>query len=522
VPKRDRPRLAEAAAGLRDGQCSDAVRLAAGLDDAVARLLAGVPDPKEVTASPRFGLRVERELAVRGAWYELFPRSEGGFIDGAPIWERLDDVAAAGFDVLYLPPVHPIGTTHRKGRDNTLVAGPGDVGSPWAIGGAEGGHTALHPDLGTLADFDRFVARARELGVEVALDYALQCSPDHPWVAQHPEWFTQLPDGTIQYAENPPKKYQDIYPINFWPDHDADRVALWEACEDILEFWIGHGVEVFRVDNPHTKPVAFWEWLIARVQSRHPGVVLLAEAFTTPAMMHTLAEVGFSQSYTYFTWRETADEVRSYGEELAHGPAAGYFRPNLWPNTPDILDGVLRDGPAAAFRLRALLAATLSPSWGVYSGYELCENQPASPDNTEYLHSEKYQLRHRDWGDPTSLMGWLATLNRIRREHPAMWRLASLHFHWVEGADVLAYSHRRVDPAGGGGDDRVLVVVNLDPHGAREAVVHLDLWALGLGDVPSFGVTDELDGQSYRWSGPANYVRLDPAVRVAHVFTVGP
>jgi starch synthase (maltosyl-transferring) len=518
VAPRDSARVADAVAGLRDARCAVAVRVAAGLDDAVARLLEGVPDPVEAVSADPVLVRVDRELAVRGAWYELFPRSEGGFREGSPLWRRLDDVAAMGFDVLYLPPVHPIGTTHRKGRDNTLVAGPGDVGSPWAIGAAEGGHTALHPDLGTMADFDAFVAAAGESGIEVALDYALQCSPDHPWVDEHPEWFTRLPDGSIQYAENPPKKYQDIYPLNFWPERDEDRVALWEACEEILEFWIGHGIGVFRVDNPHTKPVAFWEWLIPRVQARHPEVVLLAEAFSTPAMMHTLAEVGFSQGYTYFTWRHTAEELRSYAEELAHGPAAGWFRPNLWPNTPDILEGVLRGGPPAAFRLRSLLAALLAPSWGVYSGFELCENEPASPENTEYLHSEKYELRRRDFSEPDSLAGWLATLNRIRREHPATHRMGSLRFHHVEGVDVLAWSHRRNDPAGH--DDRLVVVANLDPAAVREAMVHLDPWSLGLDPDARISVRDELDGTRYEWRAGANYVRLDPAVRVAHVLSV--
>lgn len=514
VPKADRVRLAETVESLRNGTCTDSVRLAAGLDDAVAALLDGVPDDAELATSARLGLRVDRELAVRGSWYEFFPRSEGGFRAGAASYDRLAAIADAGFDVVYLPPVHPIGLTHRKGRNNTLQARPDDVGSPWAIGLGDGGHTAVHPDLGTLGDLDRFVARARDLGLEVALDYALQCSPDHPWARDHPEWFTTLADGTIRHAENPPKQYQDIYPINFWPDRDEDRVALWAACREVLEFWCERGVRVFRVDNPHTKPPAFWAWLIPAVQDRWPDAVFLAEAFTQPSMMHALAELGFSQSYTYFTWRTTAWELRQYGEELAHGPAAGYFRPNLWPNTPDILAGPLRDGPPSAFALRALLAATMSPSWGVYSGYELYENRPASPDNEEYLNSEKYELKDRDWERPGSLMPFLATLNRIRRDHRSMWRIDSLRFHHADHDDVLVYSHRH-PPSG----DTVICVVNLNPSETREATVHLDLGALGLGDG-TYQVRDELTGEGYTWSGSANYVRLDPAERVGHVLSV--
>jgi len=523
-----RARLSDAIAGLRSTDCSDRTRLAAGLDDAVAALLDGVPHPVETATSARMPLRVDRERAVRGSWYELFPRSEGGFVEGSALWGRLEDVAAAGFDVLYLPPISPIGTSNRKGRNNTLVARPTDVGSPWAIGlggsGGEGGHTSVHPDLGTLEDFDRFVSRAGELGVEVALDIAFQCSPDHPWARDHPEWFTQLPDGSIRYAENPPKKYQDIYPINFWPELESDRVALWEACRGVFEFWAERGIRSFRVDNPHTKPVAFWAWVIPELLARWPDLVLLAEAFTLPSMMHALAEVGFHQSYTYFTWRTSAWELRAYGEELARGPASGWFRPNLWPNTPDILSGPLRDGSPAAFRLRAVLAATLSPSWGVYSGFELCENRPASPDNEEYLNSEKYELKKRDWGRSDSLMPLLSRLNHLRRAHPAMSRIGSLHFHDVDCDDMLVYSHHA--PAGShlvgeaAEADTVICVVNLNPAEVREATVHLDLGALGLVDGVPFTVRDELDGATYTWSGSANYVLLDPAERPGHVLAV--
>jgi starch synthase (maltosyl-transferring) len=523
VPKSERRRVRDAVEQLEAKDCGEQVRLSAGLDDAVAEAVAAVPDPDDVTTTGPFPLRVDRELAVRGAWYEFFPRSEGGFVKGARSWERLERIAEAGFDVVYLPPIHPIGVTNRKGPGNTLVAGPGDTGSPWAIGSADGGHTAIDPDLGTAADFRRFVARTRDLGMEVALDYALQCSPDHPWVRDHPEWFTQRADGSIRYAENPPKKYQDIHPINFWPDQKSDRSALWEACRDILTHWIGEGVRTFRVDNPHTKPLAFWEWVIRDIQDEHPDVVFLAEAFTDPAMMHSLAEIGFSQSYTYFTWRTAKWELEEYGEELARGPASQWFRPNLWPNTPDILSGPLRNGTPADFAVRVVLAATMAPSWGMYSGFELCENQPASPDNEEYLRSEKYELKDRDWSRaerPGGLWELITRLNRIRDAHPAMRRLWSLTFHHVDHDGVIAYSYHR------GGDatspaDTVLVVVNLSGEFVAEATVHLDLAALGLDDG-AFEAHDELTGESYEWQGSGNYVLLDPAVRPGHVLALRP
>ena len=524
LPKPERARVSEVVEQLRDERCSESVRLTAARDATVAQLLGPVPDGDDVTSSGPHPLRVDRERAVRGAWYELFPRSEGGFVEGAPLWERLERIADAGFDVVYVPPIHPIGRTHRKGPNNTLVAGPDDVGSPWAIGSAEGGHTAVEPSLGTLADVRRFIERTAELGMEVALDHALQCSPDHPWVHEHPEWFRQRADGTIRYAENPPKKYQDIHPIEFWPSDDRDRVALWEACLDVLRFWIDQGVRIFRVDNPHTKPLAYWEWAIAQVHAEHPDVVFLAEAFTDPAMMHSLAEVGFSQSYTYFTWRTAKWELEEYGNELAHAPAAGWFRPNLWPNTPDILSGPLRGGAPTEFAVRAVLAATMAPSWGIYSGFELCENEPASPDNEEYLHSEKYELKARDWSpteEPGSLWRLIAALNRIRRAHPATWRMSSLRFHHTTHDGLLAYSHHRPADAHGPADT-VLVVVNLSGSEVAEAMVHLDLGALGLGEGAAFEALDELSGESYRWQGSANYVRLDPAVRPAHVLSIRP
>ncbi len=473
------------------------------------------PDPDtapDLTSSDPQPLWVDRERALFGAWYELFPRSFGGF---SGVSGRVPALAAMGFDVLYLPPIHPIGVTARKGPNNTLAARPGDPGSPWAIGSVEGGHTAIHPDLGTVEDFAGLVEDLKAHGMEIALDYALQCSPDHPWVTEHPEWFHHRPDGSIACAENPPKIYQDIYPINFWPPSEESRIELWEACEEIVEYWIGLGVRIFRVDNPHTKPMAFWEWLIASVQSRHPEVLFLAEAFTRPKVMSRLAEAGFSQSYTYFTWRTAQhgpEGLRAYLEELAHGPVADYMRPNFWPNTPDILSGPLRHGPPAAFALRLVLAATMSPSYGVYSGFELYENIPASDTNEEYLNSEKYEIKHREFDRPASLAPLMSVLNQIRRRHPALQRLRSILFHDTTNPEIIAYSKRSDD-----GEDAVLTVVTLDPHRPQEATLHLDLDALGLPRDRAYAVVDELSGETYRWRGSEPYVRLDPVFRVAHV-----
>jgi starch synthase (maltosyl-transferring) len=512
VGARSRERVLEAVAGLRRTSCSLQVRLNAGLDDRVAALVAGIPDA-DLTTSPAMPLWVDRPRAAQGAWYELFPRSEGGFARAA---KRLRAVADMGFDIVYLAPIHPIGVTDRKGPNNTLDPRPDDPGSPWAIGSAAGGHTAVAPELGTLDDFRSFSAEARDLGLEVALDYALQCSPDHPWVTEHPEWFWRRPDGSIRFAENPPKKYQDIYPLNFWPERDADRVALWKACRDVLRYWIAQGVRIFRVDNPHTKPVAFWDWLIDRIHRDHPDVVFLSEAFTRPKVMAKLAEVGFSQSYTYFTWRTSAWELRQYVEELAYGPTASYMRPNFWPNTPDILSGPLRHGPPAAFLLRFVLAATLVPSYGMYSGYELFENEPASDANEEYLHSEKYQLRPRDWSGSDSMAPFITRINEIRRAHPAFARLDNIRFHGSADDAFLVWSKGSV-----GDGDLVLIVVNLDPHNPRETVLDLDLGAMGLPWSGPLHVHDELGGDDYTWDGPHPYVRLDPTQgRVAHILTL--
>ncbi|WP_215452123.1 alpha-1,4-glucan--maltose-1-phosphate maltosyltransferase [Streptomyces sp. ATCC 21386] len=500
---------------LRDDTLPAADRLAAALAPEVDEVLARHPLRELVTSSEPLPLLVERERALFGSWYEFFPRSEGtpeqphGTFRTAA--RRLPAIAAMGFDVVYLPPIHPIGTTFRKGRNNTLSPTPDDVGVPWAIGSPEGGHDTVHPDLGTLEDFDHFVAQARALGMEVALDFALQCSPDHPWVHKHPEWFHHRPDGTIAYAENPPKKYQDIYPIAF----DADMPGLITETVRILRHWMDHGVRIFRVDNPHTKPVVFWEQVIARINATDPDVIFLAEAFTRPAMMHTLAATGFQQSYTYFTWRNTKQELTDYATELA-GEAAAYMRPNFFVNTPDILHAFLQEGGRPAFELRAVLAATLSPTWGVYSGYELCENTPLKPGSEEYLDSEKYQLRPRDWDaaerDGRTIAPLLGKLNEIRRRSPALRQLRDLHFHHADQEAVIVYSKRA-------GSNTVLVVVNLDPHHTQEATVSLDMPRLGLDWHESVLVRDELTGEVYTW-GRNNYVRLEPGRSPAHVLTV--
>ncbi|HET9690015.1 MAG TPA: alpha-1,4-glucan--maltose-1-phosphate maltosyltransferase, partial [Acidimicrobiales bacterium] len=502
------PAVDAARAALDDAGAPAAARLAAALGDDVAAALA---DPEAVatdlTAAPSQPLWVDRERALVGAWYELFPRSFGGF---AGVARRVPALAAMGFDVLYVPPIHPIGRAHRKGRNNALDAGPDDVGSPWAIGGPEGGHTAIHPDLGTDDDLRALIDVLADHGMELALDYALQCSPDHPWVRDHPEWFHHRPDGSIAYAENPPKKYQDIYPINFWPESEADRRALWDECKAVLDHWIGFGVRIFRVDNPHTKPIAFWEWVIPAVQAEHPEVIFLAEAFTRPHVMAKLAEVGFSQSYTYFTWRtrtEGEEGLWAYMEELTAGPKADYMRPSFWPNTPDILSGPLRDGPPSAFALRYLLAATLTPSYGVYSGYELYENQPASPANEEYLNSEKYELRPRDFDRPGSLAPLMTAVNSIRRRHPALQRLRNLVLVPSDNPLVFAYAKVADD-----GADAVLCAVTLDPSAPQETTLHLDLERLGLPTAGPFYVRDELSGELFLWTGASAYVRLDPMV----------
>ncbi|WP_329381316.1 alpha-1,4-glucan--maltose-1-phosphate maltosyltransferase [Streptomyces sp. NBC_01716] len=523
VPKRDgREAVLAAVDGLRDERRPAAARLAAAFTPEADEALSRHPLRELVSASKPVKLLVERERALYGSWYELFPRSEGAVVTpGEPpvsgtfrtAAERLPAVAAMGFDVVYLPPIHPIGTTHRKGPDNTLTPGPHDVGVPWAIGSADGGHDAIHPDLGTIEDFDAFVEKAASLRMEIALDFALQCSPDHPWVKEHPEWFHHRADGTIAYAENPPKKYQDIYPIAF----DRDMDGLVAETLRVLRYWMDHGVRIFRVDNPHTKPVVFWQRVIADINSTDPDVIFLAEAFTRPAMMHTLGAIGFQQSYTYFTWRNTKQELTEYLTDLSGDPAS-YMRPNFFVNTPDILHAYLQEGGRPAFEVRAVLAATMVPSWGVYAGYELMENAPAKPGSEEYLHSEKYELRPRNWEsaerEGRTIAPLITALNRIRRRHPALQQLRDIHFHHADNDAVIAYSKRS-------GPDVVLIVVNLDPHHTQEATVSLDMPRLGLDWHETAPVREELTGEIYHW-GRANYVRLEPGVTPAHIVVLRP
>ncbi len=514
---------------LRGGKGTPVDRLGSAFTAEVTRTLAAFPLRELTTTSGWCPLVVDRQRALFGSWYEFFPRSEGAKVDPfgrrrsvsgtlRTAARRLDAIAAMGFDVAYLPPVHPIGTTARKGKNNALVAGPDDPGSPWAIGSPAGGHDAIHPDLGTIADFDYFVHRAADLGLEVALDLALQASPDHPWVARHPEWFTTRADGSIAYAENPPKKYQDIYPLNF----DNDQEGIYAEVLRVVRYWISHGVTIFRVDNPHTKPLPFWERLLREIAATDPHVIFLAEAFTRPAMMRALAMIGFHQSYTYFTWRSSAAELTEYMTELA-GPAAAYMRPNFFVNTPDILSGYLQHANPAAFKVRAVLASMLAPSWGVYSGFELCENSPLRPGSEEYLASEKYQYRPRDWALAArvnlGISPFITQLNAIRRAHRALSQLRNLRFHFADRPEILCFSKSVGALPGALGGDTVLVVVNLDPHQPREATVWLDRAAFNFDVGAGLLVTDELTGESYRW-GEANYVRLDPARAPAHIFTV--
>ncbi|GER22876.1 alpha-1,4-glucan:maltose-1-phosphate maltosyltransferase 2 [Zafaria cholistanensis] len=529
--RNDADTVRRAAWVLADGLLNPVERLAAGISPEVQDVLNRRPIRRMVTHSGRFPIKVERERAGRGAWYEFFPRSEGAvyhpesgtYTSGnfRTAAERLDAVAAMGFDVVYLPPIHPIGRTHRKGPNNTLVAGPNDPGSPWAIGAPEGGHDAIHPDLGTVEDFAAFVQRARKLGLEVALDLALQASPDHPWVEAHREWFTTRIDGSIAYAENPPKKYQDIYPLNF----DNDPEGLAHEVLRIVLLWVSRGVDIFRVDNPHTKPLWFWEWLITRVNEQHPQVVFLAEAFTRPAMMHALGRAGFQQSYTYFTWRNTKKELQEYLTEVSRVSDA-FFRPNFFVNTPDILTEYLQFGGPAAFRIRAVLASMAAPLWGVYAGYELYEHV-ARPGAEEYIDNEKFEYKPRDFAGAEaagrSLAPYLARLNRIRRDHPALGDLRNLVLHTSSDDATIAFSKSKV-PSPGAPADTVIVVVNTDPHGAREGAVTLDLEALGLrpedlDEDGRFTVDDLLTGQTWKW-GAHNYVRLDPYVEPAHILHV--
>jgi starch synthase (maltosyl-transferring) len=492
-------------------------RAAIGLAPELADVMKSMPDRSRATRHDRvLEVIVEPEHARFGAWYEMFPRSAGtdparsGTFDDAAA--RLPYIQGMGFDVLYLPPIHPIGRSFRKGPNNSLEAGPDDPGSPWAIGSEDGGHTAIEPSLGTLADFDRFVAAARTHGLRIALDLAYQASPDHPWVREHPEWFRQRPDGTIKYAENPPKKYQDIYPINF---DSADWRALWLELKAVIEFWIAHGVTIFRVDNPHTKPLRFWAWALADIRRTHPDTIFLSEAFTRPKIMRHLAKAGFSQSYSYFTWRNTAQELTEYFTELTQTEVREYLRPNLFANTPDILHEYLQRGGRPAFMARLVLAATLGASYGIYSGFELLENVPVRHGSEEYLDSEKYQIRIRNFDQPGNLAGLIARINRIRREHPSLQRDWGLRFHPTENPELICYSKRSED-----GRDLLLMVVNLDPFHMQHGFVELPLGDWGLPADSLVDVTDLLTNDRYHWRGSRNYVRLDPEVSVAHILRV--
>lgn len=530
LPRTDRPGhelVAGAIAACTDTARPAAARLAVLQAPELEALLLAHPLRELVTIEGPYPAYADRPRALFGSWYEFFPRSEGAtqdprtgkvtsgtFVTAA---KRLEAVAEMGFDVIYLPPIHPIGEVNRKGPNNTLTPGPDDPGSPWAIGSKHGGHDAIHPDLGTFEDFDAFVARAGELGLEVALDLALQAAPDHPWVTAHPEWFTTRADGTIAYAENPPKKYQDIYPVNF----DNDPSGICREVLRVVRHWMSHGVRVFRVDNPHTKPLAFWEWLLKEIRRTDPDVLFLSEAFTRPAMMHGLGAVGYHQSYTYFTWRTAKWEIEEYLTEVSH-ESDHLMRPNFFVNTPDILHAFLQYGGPPAFKIRAAIAALGSPSWGVYAGYELYEHVAVKPGSEEYLDSEKYQIRIRDW-DGAALEGrtlapYLTRLNEVRRQHPALQQLRNVTIHSTDDENVLCFSKHTTGPDGRP-DDLVIAVINLDPHAARETMVHLDLPALGLGYGDSLVVHDEITGGDWSWS-QHNYVRLDPYHEPAHVLSV--
>ncbi|MET4782602.1 alpha-1,4-glucan--maltose-1-phosphate maltosyltransferase [Glaciihabitans sp. UYNi722] len=519
--------LKDAAKAIASKTLAPEARLQVATDSRVTAEIEKQPIASLVTLSLPLEVRVERSRAGVGSWYEFFPRSEGAKKNKSGNWtsgtfrtaaRRIPAVAAMGFDVLYLPPIHPIGTSFRKGPNNTLNPGPKDPGSPWAIGAPEGGHDYIHPDLGTVSDFTAFLDTAKKSGLEVAIDLALQCSPDHPWVKEHPEWFTTLPDGSIAYAENPPKKYQDIYPINF----DNDPVGIRNEVLRVVRYWIGLGVMIFRVDNPHTKPLQFWEWLLHQVNTEFPDVVFLAEAFTQPAMLYSLGQVGFQQSYTYFTWRNTKVELEEFLTEISHEHAA-YLRPNLFVNTPDILTEYLQFGGPAAYKVRAAIAATASPSWGVYAGYELYENV-ARPGSEENIENEKYEYKSRDFAGAEaaghSLAPYLTLLNKIRAEHPSLRQLRNLDVHWSDDDSMLVYS-KYLDGkfTRSGRGDAIIVVANVDPHSVRETTVYLDPTRFGIDDGEPFEVTDLITKQKYIW-GLQNFVRLDAFTEPVHILRV--
>ncbi len=508
--------IAAIEAAMAIGQQDDAIAL--GVGSAMQALMAAYPDRREGAAyTPALEITVTRPAARFAAWYEFFPRSQsdvpgqhGTLQDSIRLLPR---IKALGFDVIYLPPIHPIGHAFRKGKNNSLTAGPDDVGSPWAIGNEHGGHTGLEPKLGTWADWDEFAAACREHGIEIALDYVMNCSPDHPYVKEHPDWFYHRPDGSIKYAENPPKKYQDVYPLNFGTE---DREGLWNEMLHIFLFWIDKGVTTFRVDNPHTKPVAFWEWVIGKVHQQHPGTIFLAEAFTKPKMMRLLAKAGFTQSYTYFTWRNTKPELTEYVTELTVGPMKEYYTGNFFANTPDILPEILQIGGRPAFVMRAVLAATLSSVYGIYSGFDLCENEPI-PGKEEYLDSEKYEIKQRDWDvdSPNNIAPIIARLNQIRRERPALQAYNDVRFFDVDNPNIIGYYQMTEDRS-----DIVACVVNLDPFHVQDSLVHLPLAEFGLKADELFQAHDLLHDERYLWRGPTNYVKLEPDGKMAHVFKI--
>lgn len=515
--KADAKRLRAWAAELADDATRIDERVVRATDEQLTALCRTYADRTHCAEWDRpYRCRAERTRARFSTWYELFPRSaaadpgrHGTFADVAA---RLDEIAEMGFDVLYVPPIHPIGRMARKGRNNSTAATAEDVGSPWAIGSAEGGHDAIHPELGTLEDLRALIAAAAAHGIEIALDLALQCAPDHPWVSDHPQWFQARPDGSIQYAENPPKRYQDIYPIDFSTE---DWAALWDAIAELVDYWIAQGVRTFRVDNPHTKPFAFWEWLIDRVHERHPDVIFLAEAFTRPKVMRRLAKLGFTQSYTYFAWRNSRDELVEYLTELTGSDMREYFRPNFWPNTPDILTAYLQTGGRPAFIARLVLAATLSSNYGIYGpAFELGEHVPATPGSEEYLNSEKYEIRSWQRDGAWTLRDLIGRVNRIRREHPALQRNESLVFHPTDNPQLICYS--KTDAAA---DDQILCVVNLDPRYTQSGWTDLRMYDLGLGNEP-FYVEDLVGATHTEWRGARNFIQLDPQVVPAHIFAI--
>jgi starch synthase (maltosyl-transferring) len=514
----DRKLLKQAADTLNQLAQSKAATYKNPIEPQILELAAKYPDLTLSTRYPQeLHIWVDRERARYSTWYELFPRSaspdptrHGTFAD---VKTLLPSIAEMGFDVLYLPPIHPIGEAFRKGPNNSVTSSKGDPGSPWAIGAKDGGHKSIHAQLGTLRDFKALISAARDLNMELALDIAFQCSPDHPWVAEHPDWFNIRPDGSIQYAENPPKKYQDIYPLNF---ESPDWRGLWEALRDVFAYWIRQDVRIFRVDNPHTKALPFWQWCIADLQKKYPDLIFLAEAFTRPHVMYSLAKAGFTQSYTYFTWRTTKDELQEYFEEITQPPITDFFRPNLWPNTPDILHASLQTGGRPAFMQRLILAATLGANYGIYGpAYEACENAPIKPGSEEYLNSEKYEIRHWDRGATNNLAPLITRVNRIRRDNPALQSDGSLHFHPVDNPNILCYSKSA-------GDNRILVAINLDPAQEQAGWIDLDLKKLAIPHNANFEIEDLLTGTHYQWHDRSNYVALRPDIMPAHIFRILP